>query len=601
MALQVKAVCMGIPEQVQEYIAEGLSSSFGAGNYTIITPSNDSEANLSAADAVRDTRVVVVVYAISNDAYLDGKSGNAIKNTGKYYKYTGDDQGLVSWINDKLGSKVEVKVSAPVINNYDVGYQPSSISTNYSTGVDAGLENIELKAQIRQLEETLSGIKRQYTLQQGVLADVKSDLDRVNTALVGKDQEIARLNNLLQDEKNTSSSARAELEGVNRQLVEANSGIYDQQQKTQGIQSQLVASQEYSRSLESKLNELQAVQSSYQSSQVALGKMTSERDEALRALQETKNQVSKISAEKEKYEKRLSDADKSLTILNQSRLNESKATVSIDRTNWAFLASKSTARESVLLPKYSGNIAQHVMVLASGAEGDNQFVAQYLRSKILLGYKLRRLSGDDAFSLGHFTQSKEVLLVELSTDTYMDYYMHAMGVKLSESKGISWFVNGGNITDFCVAAQPGMKVLSLGLGYVNEAWLMNINWEKRLEELDTSGYNVVISVGCLGSHIRRMLFKRLCQVAVGNAVISRGIKISMRSTLANLGGLFRDNMPETWMKVNWHIMNPDSKVLDNCKKLLKDSVTVYKEESEKDGKSNLWIATQVGTGENHGA
>lgn len=634
MALQVKALLAGIPQQAARYVEEALGSVYGTSNYTLVTPSNDSEVNLAAADAKKDTRMALVVFSTDMDAYIQGKSGEGICSTGKYFKYTNDDDALVSWLNETLGSEVVVKAQTSyAVNNGEqrnagLRYYPTEdlgigVGESYGAGISAGMystpnmgatpaggyssvpvygdanvENIELKSQIKGLTEVLNNIKRQYSLQQRVLGDTQTKLSE-------KDQEVASLKNQLQASEQAVNSNRAEHESLMRQVADLTRQLAVVNQEKQGIRSSLMASQDYAKKLEAANTQLQsdsiASKTSLQESQVSLGKVKSERDDALTALAAADKREKNLLAEKEKLEARIAQADKSLTILNQNRINSANENTIIDKANWAFLASKSAAQDTVLIPRYYGDIAQHVTVVASGCEGDNQYIPQYIKSKMKLGYA-GRLTDDDATSLGAFQVNRETLLVELCVDTYTDYYMHNLGAKL-QPQGITWLNKGGPVLPYCQNGSQGFKILSLGLNYINEAWLMNIPWPDRVKELEKTGLNVVISVGCLSSHIRKLLFK-LLGMAVGDTIIvSRGMSLSMRSTLLNMEGLFRRDKPESWMQTNWHIINPDEKDFNGkYRPLLKDSVLVFAENQEdKSKKNSLYIAKEIGRGENHGA
>lgn len=640
MALQVKALLAGIPQQAIGYVEEALGSVYGKSNYTLVTPSNDSEVNLAAADAKKDTRMALVVFSTDMDAYIQGKSGEGICSTGKYFKYTNDDAALVSWLNETLGSEVVVRAQ-PVyaVNNgaqqkVGLGYYPTEdlglgigaeesykAGESYGAGIDAGayptlnmgaspaggyssaygdanVENIELKSQIKGLTEALNNIKRQYSLQQRVLGDTQTKLSE-------KDQEVASLKNQLQASEQAVNSSRAEHESLMRQVSDLTRQLTASNQEKQGIRSSLIASQGYAKKLEAANAQLQSdstvSKNSLQESQASLGRVKSERDDALTALAAADKREKNLLAEKRKLEARVAQADKSLTILNQNRINSANENTVIDKANWAFLASKSAAQDAVLIPRYYGDIAQHVTVIASGCEGDNQYIPQYIKSKMKLGYA-GRLTGDDATSLGAFQVNRETLLVELCVDTYTDYYMHNLGAKL-QPQGISWLNKGGPVLPYCQNGSQGFKILSLGLNYINEAWLMNIPWPDRVKELEKTGLNVIISAGCLSSHIRKLLFKLLGMSVGSTIIVSRGMSLSMRSTLLNMEGLFRRDKPESWMQTNWHIINPDEKDFSSkYRPLLKDSVRVFFENQEdKSNRNSLYIAKEIGRGENHGA
>ena len=63
--------------------------------------------------------------------------------------------------------------------------------------------------------------------------------------------------------------------------------------------------------------------------------------------------------------------------------------------------------------------------------------------------------------------------------------------------GIDWFRRGGGVQQYLSkTCNDNVRVLSMGLGYVNDSYFLSIDWESRLRELDNSGYNVVIYCAC---------------------------------------------------------------------------------------------------------
>ena len=104
-------------------------------------------------------------------------------------------------------------------------------------------------------------------------------------------------------------------------------------------------------------------------------------------------------------------------------------------------------------------------------------------------------------------------------------------------KGLNWFVKGGGILPYLSeTCLPNVKVLSPGLGYINDCYFLTVDWERRLKELDNSGYNVVVYCGDISSMVGRVLHETFASRGA-SMVYVHGNAIGARTLVTNLRGL----------------------------------------------------------------
>lgn len=140
------------------------------------------------------------------------------------------------------------------------------------------------------------------------------------------------------------------------------------------------------------------------------------------------------------------------------------------------------------------------------------------------------------------TNSQEkYLLVDVVSETFVDY-VFKIGKMVN---GLKWFTDGGGVQQYITqTCLPNVRVLSPGLGYINDSFFLAIKWEKRLQELESSGYKVVIYCGDLSNVVGRVLFENFADMGKtdiyvhGNSVgsrtivgISRGISNIRKATI----------------------------------------------------------------------
>lgn len=137
----------------------------------------------------------------------------------------------------------------------------------------------------------------------------------------------------------------------------------------------------------------------------------------------------------------------------------------------------------------------------------------------------------------NFPQTAKVLIVDVVSETAIDYVFEMSKVVT----GIEWFRKGGGVqpylSDTCL---KNVRVLSPGLGYVNDSYFLTVNWDDRLLELENSGYKVIVFCGDLSNVVGRVFHESFAGqgdsyiYVHGNAIGSRTIVTNLRG-LSNAG------------------------------------------------------------------
>lgn len=129
------------------------------------------------------------------------------------------------------------------------------------------------------------------------------------------------------------------------------------------------------------------------------------------------------------------------------------------------------------------------------------------------------------------------VVIDLSSESSLDYELGTSKVK----NPIAW-LQGSSDLDSCLSNSkyPNVRVLTLAMSFVNEAFLLTVDWDAILAELSDRVDTVIISVGNLGSIVRDVLFNSFLQVCDGY-VISNSNPFSLRATVLHLRGIPRQD------------------------------------------------------------
>ena len=131
---------------------------------------------------------------------------------------------------------------------------------------------------------------------------------------------------------------------------------------------------------------------------------------------------------------------------------------------------------------------------------------------------------------------KHILIVDLTSDSYIDQCMMIRGtIKVP----MGWLQGQESFKDFAVNAGVqgcAAKVISSGISYFNTLAFLNVDWNKRLQELDGSADIIILHVGCLDNIVTKILFNTFMSVMPGHIIV-KATPINLRTAILNILGL----------------------------------------------------------------
>lgn len=133
----------------------------------------------------------------------------------------------------------------------------------------------------------------------------------------------------------------------------------------------------------------------------------------------------------------------------------------------------------------------------------------------------------------HLSSKERVLIVDCVSETSVDYVFEIERVVA----GIDWFRKGGGVQPYLSnTCLKNVQVLTPGLTYINDAYFLAIDWLSRLNELENSGYNVVLYCGDISNLFGRILHESLASLG-SSMIYTHGNSIGARTIILNLKGI----------------------------------------------------------------
>lgn len=128
--------------------------------------------------------------------------------------------------------------------------------------------------------------------------------------------------------------------------------------------------------------------------------------------------------------------------------------------------------------------------------------------------------------------NKTYLIVDLVTDTYID---REIGVRNIKSPA-SWLQGSEPIDNFIADTRfDNVKVVSTALAYMNDLFLLMVDWKKRLEELKNKADVVILNVGSLDNIVHNTLFNSFSNITRCHVIV-KATPINLRTAILHLLG-----------------------------------------------------------------
>lgn len=253
-------------------------------------------------------------------------------------------------------------------------------------------------------------------------------------------------------------------------------------------------------------------------------------------------ELKEVKSENEELTERIKNDDESLFQLNkekldlQSKLNVMSKSVDVDNNTDVLIKEVQDLQNKIAL--MSSNIFTSIgmSALPNGTLNCKVFNKSVIFNNIRFAFSGSAESRKGTYKclldeLRLSRSNDRYLIVDLVSETSIDYVFKVKRVV----SGLEWFINGGGIQKYVSTTElRNTQVLSVGLGYINDSYFLSIDWEKRLMELDNSGYKVILFCGDLSNLVGRVLHESFAShgesviYVVGNAVGSRTLVTNLR-------------------------------------------------------------------------
>ena len=396
-------------------------------------------------------------------------------------------------------------------------------------------ENNQLMADYKAVQSELSDFKIKFSNSQGTLGAKERELEELRKGsknikeyedkIASLEEEISSIKEELESEKVRNSQYQLELnskdEEISRLSIEAESTELEEELSKE--KNEIIELQKVIVDLKSKLA-------------TAEGKVETLKDQG-------SAEVDKLHFENSFLKEKLNTMDQQFMQLNEE-LIKAKAT--------ADMLEKSTSRDTDVESMYQemnelrnqyAELSQSVFGRMQNYSSPNSSIMidliksgdRYNHLRFVFSGSTESRKGTYRSLLDEFKQfpDQKVVIVDATCETCVDYVFEIKKVV----KGLNWFVKGGGIlpylSDTCL---PNVKVLSPGLDYINDCYFLTVDWERRLRELDNSGYNVVVYCGDISSMVGRILHETLASRGA-SMVYVHGNAIGARTIVTNLRGL----------------------------------------------------------------
>lgn len=570
----MKVIASGLPKEALDMVVEAVNQGL-SGFDVLIDQVGNEDLEFEVREAASRSDVLSVILDNSSEDRVKD-SGKATLESDKYICYT-DLESLATDL-ERIFPGIELEVPETIKMDVVEGAinEDQEVTENERYVLEGEIRN--LQAQIKELKllnefsNTSSGVPTGGVSQKSetevelksLISDLKSSLSSKETALKEAESELAKVR-----------EEHSKLSGVLRNNTRI---VTDLSHKNKELEERLSEAESKRTSCDQEISRLREKVSSLQeaegvlkadlvSAQSKLAEVASQEEESLSLKAEVQRELEGFQSERKSLNQRISDLESELlekeskfASLNsqlesngKDLLKANKDILSLENKIKAYESedlSPSAQRREYLasldrIEELKSNIffrvgdgtypksMSEISVMGLSRVENVSLIAPSGGESVRTLYKFLngRFSGSleaGATSIfASFKEDKPVLLVDLNTESSVDYTFQIN----NPVDGTDWVVRGGGVSKYLSnTLHKSVKVLYPGPQFFNEGVLLNVDWEKRLQELESSGYNVVVILGPLTSLVYRTLFEGFTKVG-STAVITLGSVINTRNAI----------------------------------------------------------------------
>ena len=426
-------------------------------------------------------------------------------------------------------------------------------------GIHSDEEFEELRGNFITLQGKYDSLKTEYNKVSQECTEAQMDGSRKSGVLRDKEAEIKRLSSQIeglsafvaqhQDCESKIAELKTEIVGLKQQIEGLQTEINEKKGEISRLQTELTTSgktqeqlEEYKELLLTEQSRCADLTKKLSKAEGDLAKSTEDLDKLISEKQKLEGDLATSQSKIQEYDSYITELNAKNVELN-GKVRVLEQSTSRDYNMEETLSELAQTRRKLV--ELQGNVfntlyAKAMPKSANRATLFNAMGIRYDNIRFVFSGSTESRKGTYKCLLNEIRQSgnkEKYLLVDVVSETYVDYVFEIRNLV----NGLKWFTDGGGVqkyvTPTCVS---NVRVLSPGLGYINDSFYLTVNWERRLQELEMSGYKVILYCGDLSNVIGRVLFENFADVGKadiyvhGNSVGSRTI-LGVSRGISNIG------------------------------------------------------------------
>ena len=126
---------------------------------------------------------------------------------------------------------------------------------------------------------------------------------------------------------------------------------------------------------------------------------------------------------------------------------------------------------------------------------------------------------------------KNFLVLDIGNETFLDL---ALATQAASTNPLTWLQGIDSLDSVSGRGRvKNVKLSTLGLTSINDAYFLNVDWDARFKELSEYPATVILNIGNIGNMVRNHLLYSFSKV-VKSFVVTRGTPYNLRATCMNL-------------------------------------------------------------------
>lgn len=512
----LKALTAGLSARASDFLLEALNIKYGEGLVNlVVVDSSDIRVESRIAQSAPD--VVFVSLDKTSEALADPR----LRVSNKYLPYE-DDSSFASLLNSKFGTSFAVEVFE--VSQEDVKIEDESLSSRDNSEIE------KLRNRLQEANSTIENLSLQ-------ISDLRADEDfELVNALKTENLSLKSQVTNLEARISSSHQQASEIERCRNEIEALSSRSSDLSDQIRDWESKFAEQSVILKTKDSQIKIKDATIESLNSQLEGLQSFSQGNQDCERKIKDLTGEVARLA----RYEAEASELSKELESTRASLLEANTKVISFtDRLR---------AHESVDLSEEISTLKNDPFTRLKGRTQPNSqpYIGLELPDTPNIRYVFPGSDGSLKVAYRHTVSmaksvyaetgpGKEVLLIDLSGESVLDY---VLGYNLNEAPSSKdWLMRGGGVQEYVFNTRiPGLNVMTMGTDYFNDSCLISVNWKDRLEDLNNSGYEVIIFGGTISSLVGRFLASNLSNGS-DCTVVSEGFVTSIRSLIFNLRGI----------------------------------------------------------------